>query len=66
MKTIIEIIDILSPFQILVQSSNYLQFIDCDNKFREVQKDYKVNKWYEFKSFGSSLIPGEKFIKFID
>ncbi len=50
---------------VLVLSSNYIQYVDKKGKFREVQYDYKNKKWYEFKSTGSARSPKEVFVKYI-
>ncbi len=50
---------------VLVLSSNYIQYVDKKGKFREVQYDYKNKKWYEFKSTGSAISPKEVFVKYI-
>ena len=50
---------------VLVLSTNYIQYVDKKGKLREIQYDYRNKKWYEFKTTGSASNPKETFIKFI-
>jgi hypothetical protein len=59
-----EIIEMINPEEVLVNSSNYLQCIIKGN-FCEFQKSYTENKWYQFKSIGKSKSPKEVFLKWI-
>lgn len=61
-----QIIDILKPSEILVHSSNYIQYIDKAEKFSECQIDYKTCKWYQFRSEGRADNPKEVFINWIN
>ena len=63
--TVNEVIEQIKPYQILVQSSNYLQAIMQDRSFKEFQYDYKAQKWYEFTATGHALNPVEKFVKYL-
>jgi hypothetical protein len=60
-----EVADKLNAFQFLFISTNYLQFIDINNNFIEIQYCYKTKKWYQFKTFDFSNNPIEQFIKYI-
>lgn len=64
--TIDEVIELVSPVEIYVKCSNYLQYIDKDGNFKEAQLDYKQLRWYEFKTTGRSDSPIETFVKWID
>ena len=66
MLTSDQILEKINVYQVLVKSTNYIQYIDTNKNFKEIQKDYKNNRWYEFKSIGSSINPNEIFIKYID
>ena len=59
-----EVIKMLQPERVLVNSSNYLQCI-INNELKEFQISYKDKCWYEFKTAGNIYTPNEKFIKFI-
>lgn len=65
MNTTNQIIEILNPSEILVNSTNYIQCI-INDVFCEFQICYKTKKWYQFKSYGNAMNPKEKFIKYID
>ena len=66
MKTANEILNLLEVKEVLVKSDNYLQIVDVNNNFREFQKDYRKQLWYEFKTVGSSESPTEIFINFVN
>lgn len=65
MKTVEQIIEIVNPQEIIVKSVNYLQCY-VNDKFVEIQKDYHKKQWYQFQTYGKSISPREKFIKWID
>ena len=66
MKTANEILNVLEVKEVLVKSDNYLQIVDVNNNFREFQKDYRKQLWYEFKTIGNSENPTEIFINFVN
>jgi len=66
MKTNDEIIKLLPIKEILVKGSNYIQYIDLNGNFCEVEKDYWRGKWFKFHTTGKSDSPIETFEYFID
>lgn len=51
--------------QVHVLSSNYIQYIDKNNNFKEIQFCYKKKLWYEFKTTGPANNPKETIIKYL-
>ena len=51
--------------QVHVLSSNYIQYIDKNNNFKEIQFCYKKKLWYEFKTTGTASNPIETIIKYL-
>lgn len=60
------VIGSLDVKEVFVKSTNYLQYIDTKDSFKEVQYDYQEKRFYEFKSVGRSDRPKEIFVKFIN
>lgn len=65
MQTVDQIIAIVQPAEILVKSSNYLQFVDEQGRVKTCQKDYKQKRWYFFDEVGKAECPIEEFLSFV-
>jgi hypothetical protein len=63
--TVTELKNNLKVSEILYISSNYLQVI-IEGKFCEFQKNYKLNCWEQFETFGNSNCPQERIIKILN
>ena len=66
MKTLTQIKEVIKPFQILHEASNYIQYVDHSGVFKQAQKCYQTKRWYNFTESGRSDSPIEKITNYID